>query len=687
MAEYLPPAGNALVFNATSDTYLPPAGDALLFGAAAAEALELAAVCTLGVAVSARLGTGRALAARAGLPLHWQIDAATALALPVAAVAALPLTTRATAQLGTRLAARAELPISARAETAPSWYIPVPFGGQTRARWHDGRRQEHRSRHPHRQAATLEPVTRAPWGEQVRLQPHLGGPWRAIPERQGQVAAPWRPLQARPQNQAGLPYAHPARRQREALHLPWGDPEALAATVAAGYAHPDRNSRHLRLPWDGFADRFDAQLTLAHSHPAVKDVFKPIVSGPYWYPRWCLWHYPLPDGGHLIFDFPAAGYVAPAGAALIFDAGQEPGRIYTCFDGTWNGPKDAYWYRPRPWHILQPNIRRVYFVQNTVSLTRLADGVPIPVETLNIACDRDSWAWTLNATLVRKTDLDLVRPAGGAPVEVEAAVNGLLWRFVIEEYGEEARFGQRAYTAVGRSLSAYLAAPYSAPGERLQTQHRTAQQLAEEELTDTGFTLVWGLPSWLVPGGVWSYANQTPIQAIAQIAAAAGGTVQSHPRLTQLLVQPWYSAPPWNWGAVAVGAIIPDSLIDSRRGRYEPRTAYTGVYCRGQQQGVTCFVRRAGSDGSRLAPQQVHSLITATEPGLAQGRHILADSGPRSLETLALPLLDNPGLLAPGALVAVQGAENWRGQVIRTHIAAQRPAVWQTLDVLRYHGS
>jgi hypothetical protein len=76
------------------------------------------------------------------------------------------------------------------------------------------------------------------------------------------------------------------------------------------------------------------------------------------------------------------------------------------------------------------------------------------------------------------------------------------------------------------------------------------------------------------------------------------------------------------------------ATLNNIRDRYEPRTAVTGAYCCwGQQQGVTCFVR---SDGSRLAPQQVRSLITAPEPGLALGRHIQADSGPSSLETLAL---------------------------------------------------
>jgi hypothetical protein len=673
-----------IVFSAVSQpAYVPPAGDAVIFGGAASQYLEMSAVVDLGIAVSA--DAWQVLTVSAVVDTGIQASATIGGFTAISAQMDIAVTAAASAMLVTQAAATIELPLTASAETAPSWYIPVPFGGSYRARWTDGTRIEHRTGHHHRQAPPIEPRTAVPWGEQQRTERAATQPWAAIPAMNRQATAPWGDLRQQIKHDAGMRYAHPATKNRERFEIPWGGVLApRLRQLLAGYCYPESNDTTRRLLWDSL-EKLARNTAAAYSAPAAKDVIVPIVSGPNWYPRWCVNRYDPPRGDQILFDA-VSGYLVPAGDALLF-ADLSSNYPRHCYDGTWNGPKDPYWYKPRSWNIARPNIRKVYFVMNTVSLIRLADGVPIPVENLSVGTDRDSWAWSLSATLVRKTDLDLVRPSGGAPVEVEATINGLSWRFAIEEYGEEIRWGQRAYTATGRSLSAYLADPYSAPRDLIQTQQRTAQQLAEDELTDTGFTIAWSLPEWLIPGGVWSYQGQTPIQAIAQIAAAAGGVVQSHPSSQQLLIQPRYPVLPWNWGGVAIDAVVPSAMIDSRRGRFEPRPAYTGVYCRGQQQGVTCFVRRSGTDGSRLAGQQVHPLITATEPGLALGKKILADSGARSIETLNLPLLDNPGLLVPGSIIETQDTETWRGQVIRTNITAARPTVNQTIDVLRYHGS
>jgi hypothetical protein len=369
----------------------------------------------------------------------------------------------------------------------------------------------------------------------------------------------------------------------------------------------------------------------------------------------------------------------------VFNAGQEAGREHICYDGTWNGPKDAYWNRPVP-PAPPPDIRSFYIIMNTISLKRVSDNIPIPIQTLEIGTDNDSWAWTLRATLRRSVDLDLVRPSAGAPVAVEASINGHVWQFIVEEYGDERRFGQRAFSIGGRSLSAALAAPYSRPQSTLQTSQRTATQLADEALTGTGFTLDWQLPDWLVPGGAYSVTQQTPIQQLATIAEAAGGVVHSAMAAQTVRLMPWYPSMPWEWGAVTVDAVLP--TWQQRRTAYQPQPQYSGVYTSGQHQGVTCFVRRAGTDGSEQPQMQTQPLITATEAGLALGKKILADSGRRSIESITAPLLENPGLLEPGKLIeVVDPAGNWRGLVVSTRLSAQRPTVTQQIDVLRYHGS
>jgi hypothetical protein len=323
---------------------------------------------------------------------------------------------------------------------------------------------------------------------------------------------------------------------------------------------------------------------------------------------------------------------------------------------------------------------------NTVSLTRAADAAPIPIEGLEISSDLDSWCWNLRATLRSAADLALVQPTGGAPVEVLAAINGNQWRFIVEEWGSERQFGQRGYSLSGRSVSALLAAPYTLPRDRVQAALSSASQIAEDELAGSGFSLGWQLPDWVVPGGAYSVQGKTIIESLAYLGAAAGGTLQSDPEATTVSLLPWYPSMPWSWGAVSVDAVVP--TWQGRRTAYRPAPQYNGVYVSGVNQGVTCLVKRTGSDGSSQPAMQTHPLITATEPGLAWGSKVLADSGPRSIETLSLPMFSDPGLISPGKLVeVVDSSGNWRGLVTGCAVSARRPTVTQTLTLLRYLGS
>ena len=356
-----------------------------------------------------------------------------------------------------------------------------------------------------------------------------------------------------------------------------------------------------------------------------------------------------------------------------------------CYDGYRSGPKDST-ERVEPIPVELPEARSYYIIMNTVSLKRVADDVAIPILGMDISTDLDSWCWSLSATLRREVDLDLVRPSGGAPVKVEATINGNVWRFVIESYGHDRAYGSRGYSITGRSLSAYLADPYSLPASLLQASQMTAAQLADEALSGSGFSSNWQLTDWLVPAGVYSVSNQTPMQQLLTIAAAAGGTVQSAMSATTISLLPWYASMPWEWGAAAVEATLPS--YQTKRTSYEARPQYSGVYVSGQAQGVMCFVKRTGTDGSNQPQMVTDSLITKTEAGLARGKRILADSGPRSIENIAAPLFDDPGLLKPGLLIdVVDGGSTWRGMVIGCQISAKRPTVTQTLNVLRYHGS
>jgi hypothetical protein len=214
----------------------------------------------------------------------------------------------------------------------------------------------------------LERAIASPWDVLRILAPVVGSSWRHIPKLEDRVVAPWADLVRALMPQIEQPYAYPEEKNRERVSLPWGDQiSAHDDERSLGYAYPAVKDDHLSLPWDSL-DGLDRRATLPYSYPAVKDREIPIISGPYWYPRWCIWQYLAPRGDELIFRFLSSDLYEIAGDSLVFNAGQEVGREHICYDGTWNGPKDAYWNRPVP-PAPPPDIRSYYIIMNTISLS------------------------------------------------------------------------------------------------------------------------------------------------------------------------------------------------------------------------------------------------------------------------------------------------------------------------------
>jgi hypothetical protein len=280
----------------------------------------------------------------------------------------------------------------------------------------------------------------------------------------------------------------------------------------------------------------------------------------------------------------------------------------------------------------------------------------------------------------------MVRPTAGAPIEVIASINGNSWNFIIESYGDDRAFGNRSFSISGRSPSSALAAPYSNPVSYSEDTSSSAAAIAADILSLTPYTSNFLLTDWIIPANAYSVQNKTPMQQLLTIANAAGGVVHSSMDTDIISLVPRYTFAPWAWGTETVEAALPTWA--SRRTRYQSLPQYNGVYVSGQNQGVSVQVKRNGTDGSSQPQMVTDALVTATEAGLQLGTKILSDSGIRSIEAIEAPLLDDPGLLTPGMFIEVYDpAGNWKGQVIRTRINAQRPTVTQSLSILRYLGT
>lgn len=341
-----------------------------------------------------------------------------------------------------------------------------------------------------------------------------------------------------------------------------------------------------------------------------------------------------------------------------------------------------------PW-IIVPD-KRFYRVFNRLSIVRLPDRTPLPVTALTIRTDADSWCWSLSANLSGPDAWDLIAPTAPAflPRELEATINGHVFKFLIDTPNLAKQFGKTGMTITGRSRSAWLAAPFLAATSGVVANPRTAQQIGEEALENTGWTLDWALPEWLVPGGLLAYSG-TPIDRLIQITAPVDGCLLTDPAAQVIRAYPRYPSPSWDWDSQVPDVGIPESALISWQQQPDNRTVYNGVYVSGTTHGALAHCVVTGTAGDLQAPMVADPLLcdVAGVAATARAISILSQSGTGSSIAAACLLTPSggsgPGLLFPCQLVALAGI---KGRVRSVEIAASwsdKLTVRQTLAIER----
>ncbi len=332
-------------------------------------------------------------------------------------------------------------------------------------------------------------------------------------------------------------------------------------------------------------------------------------------------------------------------------------------------------------------VLRVYFVINDVTLIRVADTVPVPVQSLSLTLDASSWTWGFEAVLPLAAQV-LVEPDALGPIELMASVNGTSFRLLAESISRERSFGESSVHVSGRGQNAVLSAPYAPVMTFANSQARTARQLMDDVLTlngvSMGWGVDWGLSDWNVPAGVFAHQG-TWIEALHAIANAAGGYLMPHRTDRSVLVRHRYPVVPWEWGTVTPDFVLPVDAVQRESLRWIEKPAYNRVFVSGQELGVLAQVTRAGTAGDVLAPMVVDALVTEAAVARQRGLCVLAETGRQIELGLRLPVLAETGIIEPGAFVRYQdGSVNRMGLVRSTSVQVGFPEVWQTLGVQAY---
>ncbi len=340
---------------------------------------------------------------------------------------------------------------------------------------------------------------------------------------------------------------------------------------------------------------------------------------------------------------------------------------------------------PEPGGTIVVPVRRAYIVLNSITLRRVETGAELHAHSMSMSLDYQSWTWTWSASLHYDSAAHLGRDSAGDPAELEAVVNGVPFRLRLERLVEDRRFlPQLRWAVSGKGKAMLLGASYAPTRTFTSTAASTAQQLAADALTingvSNGWALDWQIVDWLVPAGAWSVQG-TPIDAINDIAAAAGGYVQPHATDPVLRVLPRYPAASWAWGSLVPDYEIPGSAAEVVGIEHVDKPAYDRVFVGGVGAGVFGPFKRSGTAGTTLAPPVNHALITHADVHRARGIAELSDTGRQEHVSLRMQVLPDTGVIVPGQFVRYVGDRTVVGIVRRTAIDWSRPTLRQTLEV------
>lgn len=534
------------------------------------------------------------------------------------------------------------------AELVPA--VPPPgFGSTGTARWVLPVPRGRLLALPVAQARDLAHGVEAPFeaGEPVAESTAL--PWRQSTPEASSTAARWQQAEPAAPTTVAAPFDQSQAIDQTAA-APWGAATPQADTLAAPWGVPAQINAELSAPW-GSAQQRDRAVAAFWQQAAARGAVIALPWGP---------------------------------------AGRRQRGVGTPWPTDPN-PGD-------PGGTLQPIIREAYIMTPTVSAVVLPGRAPLNVISVRLAADVDSYGWQGSAQ-IPFADLASVRPDPD-PIEVEISINGYTWVMIVDDYSDNRRFGARTATLSLRSRSALLDAPFAPPRTGLPDEARTANQLGDEQLFGTGWSLVWDAVDWLVPGERWSYQDATAMQALGELAAAIGAGIETARTTLELQVRPRYPASPWDWGTATPYAAIPAHIIASLSGGAARGPGANGVYVF-DGAGNGALVRIDGTAGEVQATQIVERLLSTSDALQERGRIEIARGGRVSTHSLQIPLFPSPaapGLLPLRALLQVTepadpadpGApvEVWRGQVMAVAIDADRAggpnSVRQTLTLERH---
>lgn len=337
---------------------------------------------------------------------------------------------------------------------------------------------------------------------------------------------------------------------------------------------------------------------------------------------------------------------------------------------------------------------KAYVMQNDVFVE--FDGRKINPLSLNLKTDMASFCWQIELTLwpddfIR---LGMDNRIRGKEAQLMANINGEAFAWLAEDYRDNRVFGQRSYTVIGRSISAYLGADYAAPNSGVYLNMPLyAQQIAQQQLLPVSFELDWSVEDWLVPADAYSVDGLSPLAVLQDIAQAVGGFVESDPMQKRLAIKPRWPVSAWTLANAKADVRVPENMIVGISGQKRVNPRHDAVYLWAEHEhGKAADVYRASGSHNQRASALIHALYTDDAVLRQAGLATLSDSGTHKIETVKLPIA--PAYFVPRAKLGEiwqisESNASWSavvtGVAIEVSVGSDGAVeVWQNITVDRY---
>lgn len=274
------------------------------------------------------------------------------------------------------------------------------------------------------------------------------------------------------------------------------------------------------------------------------------------------------------------------------------------------------------------NIERYLILLPSATLVKIAGTIDIPVTQIQLSSQKDSWTWAWSAEVAKRSDLELISPVSGNPVDLLININGYTWRVLSESVSWSYSENSKTYSVSGRSQPAVLTSDYSALHSKTTTQAWLVSQLLDQEVSPYGYSIEFNIQDFTVPAGSFSYTEKSPLEAVGEITKGLNTNLLPTLSSTVLKVQNFYSIDPRTLNTVIPDYSLGQSVIYELNATYRNEPLYDRVWCHGtNSDGVMVRATLNNKAGTSVAPNFSSQILVDVNAGRNAAENILFKGG------------------------------------------------------------